>query len=117
VQALFDLADDHVDFARSSKRKGWLTLFRDATLFKVIYAYGLRRREAAMLDVHDFTRNPKALVFGRYGVCHVRWCKASRGYLPHRRAMLPLFESTRPRLSHYVTDVLPRFQLSYSEVL
>jgi integrase/recombinase XerC len=41
VQALFDHADDHVDFARTSKRKGWLTLYRDATLFKVIYAYGL----------------------------------------------------------------------------
>lgn len=36
VQALFDLADDHVDFARLSTRKGWLMLFRDATLFKVM---------------------------------------------------------------------------------
>ena len=36
VQALFDLADDHVDFARLSTRKGWLTLFRDAMLFKVM---------------------------------------------------------------------------------
>src|SRR3546814_21096162 len=59
VQALFDLADDHVDFARSSKRTGWLTTFRAATLFKVIYASGLRRREAAKLDLHAFTRNPK----------------------------------------------------------
>ena len=31
--------------------KGWLSAFRDATLFKVAYAWGLRRREAAMLDV------------------------------------------------------------------
>lgn len=117
VQALFDLADDHVDFARSSKRKGWLTLFRDATLFKVIYAYGLRRREAAMLDVHDFTRNPKALEFGRYGVCNVRWGKASRGSQPRRRAVLTVFEWTRPVLEEYVTDVLPRFELADSAVL
>ena len=117
VQALFDLADDHVDFARSSKRKGWLTLFRDATLFKVIYAYGLRRREAAMLDLHDFTRNPKALEFGRYGVCNVRWGKASRGSQPRRRAVLTVFEWTRPVLDEYVTDVLPRFGLADAAVL
>ncbi|WP_239657365.1 hypothetical protein [Mycobacterium riyadhense] len=38
--------------------QGQLAAFRDATLFKVIYAWGLRRREAAMLDVNDFAVNP-----------------------------------------------------------
>lgn len=117
VQALFDHADDHVDFARTSKRKGWLTLYRDATLFKVIYAYGLRRREAAMLDLHDFTRNPKALEFGRYGVCNVRWGKASRGSQPRRRAVLTVFDWTRPVLEEYVEEVLPRFGLADGAVL
>ena len=55
-------------------------MFRDATLFKMIYAFGLRRREVGMLDVHDFTRNPTATEFGQYGVCNVRWGKASKGY-------------------------------------
>ena len=117
VQALFDHADDHVDFARTSKRKGWLTLFRDATLFKVIYGYGLRRREAAMLDLHDFTRNPKALEFGRYGVCNVRWGKASRGSQPRRRAVLTVFDWTRPVVEEYVEEVLPRFGLADPAVL
>ena len=117
VQALFDHADDHVDFARTSKRKGWLALFRDATLFKVVYAYGLRRREAAMLDLHDFTRNPKGLEFGRYGVCNVRWGKASRGSQPRRRAVLTVFDWTRPVLEEYVEDVLPRFGLAGAAVL
>jgi len=117
VQALFDHADDHVDFARSSKRKGWLTLFRDATLFKVIYAYGLRRREVAMLDLHDFTRNPKALEFARFGVCNVRWGKSSRGSQPRRRAVLTVFDWTRPVLEEYVTDILPRFGLADAAVL
>src|SRR5680860_925679 len=117
VQALFDLADDHVDFARSSKRKGWLTLFPDATLFKVIYAYGLRRREAAMLDLHDFTRNPKALEFGRFGVCNVRWGKSTRGSQPRRRAVLTVFDWTRPVLEEYVEEVLPRFGMADGAVL
>lgn len=66
VQLFFDYADDQADIARSTKRKGWATAFRDSTLFKVTYAFGLRRREVAMLDLHDFTRNPKAPEFGRY---------------------------------------------------
>src|SRR3546814_14692746 len=70
-----------------------------------------------MLDVHDFTRNPKALEFGRYGVCNVRWGKASRGSQPRRRAVLTVFEWTRPVLEEYVTDVLPRFDLADSAVL
>lgn len=45
LQAFFDAADDHVDRASRSRRKGWLASFRDATLFKVIY--GSRRRAVA----------------------------------------------------------------------
>ncbi len=43
---------------RALGRKGWLPAFRDATMFKVAYAYGLRRNETRMLDVADFGRNP-----------------------------------------------------------
>lgn len=60
LQKFFDFADEQVARADRLGRKGSLAAFRDATLFKVIYAYGLRRNEAAMLDVSDFTRNPKA---------------------------------------------------------
>jgi integrase/recombinase XerC len=41
LQAFLDAADDHVERASSSRRKGWLAAFRDATLFKVIYGWGL----------------------------------------------------------------------------
>ena len=54
LQAFFDAADGHVERAAGWRRKGWLAAFRDATLFKVVYGWGLRRREAAMLDVADF---------------------------------------------------------------
>src|SRR3546814_12921211 len=105
------------DCAGWVKRKGWCALFRDARLFKVICAYGPRRREAAMLDLHDFTRNPKALEFGRYGVCNVRWGKASRGSQPRRRAVLTVFDWTRPVVEEYVEEVLPRLGLADPAVL
>jgi integrase len=68
-----------------AKRKGGLAAYRDATLFKVIYAWGLRRREAARLDVADWGGNPAAPEFGRYGMLHVRYGKAVRGQPPRRR--------------------------------
>ena len=52
LQAFFDFADERVAAVRQRGRKGWLAAFRDAALFKVTYAWGLRRREAAMLDEH-----------------------------------------------------------------
>ncbi|WP_313865493.1 hypothetical protein [Mycobacterium sp.] len=41
LQAFFDYADDRVGAAWAAGRKGWLAAFRDATLFKVTYAWGL----------------------------------------------------------------------------
>src|SRR5919108_5880281 len=87
LQTLFDTADDRAEAVARSGRKGALAAFRDATLFKVVYAWGLRRREAAMLDVVDFSANPAAPELGRLGVCHVRFGKAARGSPPKRRAV------------------------------
>ncbi|MGH3717386.1 MAG: hypothetical protein ACRDRI_00805 [Pseudonocardiaceae bacterium] len=41
LQGFFDYADEQVTKARDRGRKGWLPAFRDATLFKVIYGWGL----------------------------------------------------------------------------
>ena len=79
LQALFDTADAAVEEAAGSPRKGWLAAFRDATLIKVTYGWGLRCRETAMLDVGDFGPNPAAAELGGYGICHVRFGKAMRG--------------------------------------
>jgi integrase/recombinase XerC len=87
LQAFFDAADDRVERAAASRRKGWLATFRDATLFKVVYGWGLRRREAAMVDVADFAANPAAPELGRFGMLHVRYGKAMRGSPPRRRAV------------------------------
>jgi integrase/recombinase XerC len=85
IQRFLDYADDQVDRAVRSKRKGALAAYRDATLFKVIYGWGLRRTEAAKLDLVDFGRNASAPQFGRYGTLNVRFGKAKRGQPPRRR--------------------------------
>ena len=69
LQALFDHADEQAVRVRGGRRKGWLPVFRDAVALKVAYGFGLRRTEAAMLDVADFGPNPHAPEFGEYGVC------------------------------------------------
>jgi integrase/recombinase XerC len=79
LQRFFDYCDERVVAAQRRGRKGWLTAFRDAVLFKTIYGWGLRRREAAMLDVADWAPNARAPEFGGYGVLSVRYGKASRG--------------------------------------
>jgi hypothetical protein len=81
-QALFDAADDRVDAIRANSRKGWMPAFRDATMLKVTYGWGLRRQEVVMLEVSDFGPNPHAPEFGAFGVCQVRFGKATNGSSP-----------------------------------
>lgn len=109
LQAFFDAADDRVAQAATLRRKGWLAIFRDATLFKVVYGWGLRRREAAMLDVADFTVNPAARELGRFGVCHVRYGKAMKGSPPRRRAVATVMPWAAEALEQYLEQVRPRY--------
>ena len=109
LQAFFDAADDQVERAAASRRKGWLAAFRDATLFKVVYGWGLRRREAAMLDVADFAANPAAPQLGGLGVCHVRYGKAMRGSPPRRRAVATVMPWAAEALAQYLDEVRPRY--------
>jgi len=107
LQDLFDRADDQVAVARQLGRKGWLPAFRDAVMFKVAYAWGLRRNEVRMLDVVDFGLNPKAAEFGRYGVCYVRHGKAMRGCPPKRRSVLTGWDWAAEVLQEWITEVRP----------
>jgi integrase/recombinase XerC len=54
MQRFLDYADDQVDRAVRAKRKGALAAYRDATLFKVMYGWGLRRTETSKLDLTDW---------------------------------------------------------------
>jgi site-specific recombinase XerD len=109
LQALFDHADEQVARKQAMGRKGWLSAFRDATIIKVAYGFGLRRNETRMLDVVDFGRNPDGSEFGQYGVCYVRHGKAQRGSTPKRRSVLTVHPWTAEVLAQWVEEVRPRF--------
>src|SRR5262249_61514245 len=109
LQRFLDYADDQVDRAAGAKRKGALAAYRDATLFKVIYGWGLRRTEAARLDLADWGRNPAAAEFGRVGTLHVRYGKAVRGQPPRRRNVASVMGWALPALAPYGGNIRPPF--------
>jgi integrase/recombinase XerC len=109
LQAFFDVADGRVEELTGAGHKGWLTAFRDAALFKVIYGWGLRRREAAMLEVGDFTANPAAPELGRLGAVAVRYGKAMRGSPPRRRTVATVMPWAGEALEQYLSEVRPRY--------
>jgi site-specific recombinase XerD len=105
-QSLFDAADDRADTVRRRGVKGWAPAFRDATMLKVAYGWGLRRRELLMLEHCDFGPNPKAAEFGSFGVCHVRFGKAANGSPPRRRGVLTVMDWSAEVIAEWVDEVL-----------
>jgi len=106
----FDHCDARVSDRRARGRKGALAAFRDAALFKTIYAFGLRRQEAARLEVHDFSENAHRPSFGRYGSLSVRYGKASRGSAPKRRNVLTVFDWSVEVIEQYIEEVRPLYK-------
>ncbi len=109
MQRFLDYADEQVDRAVKAKRKGALAAYRDATLFKVMYGWGLRRTETSKLDLTDWGRNPAAPEFGRYGMLNVRYGKAKRGQPPRRRNVASVMGWAVEAVGDYVENVRPRF--------
>ncbi len=109
LQRFLDFADSQVERAVTARRKGALAAYRDATLFKVLYGWGLRRTEASKLDVVDFGRNPAAPEFGDYGMLNVRYGKAKRGQPPRRRNVASVMGWAVEAVVDYVENVRPRF--------
>ena len=109
LQRFLDYADEQVERAVRAKRKGALAAYRDATLFKVIYGWGLRRTETSKLDVVDWGRNPAAAEFGRFGMLHVRYGKAVRGQPPRRRNVASVMAWAVEAVADYVDNIRPRF--------
>ena len=107
LQQLFDFADSRVDEAVRQGRKGALAAYRDATLLKVIYAWGLRCTEACRLDVTDFHRHPHAPELGRYGTLEVRYGKASRGSPPKRRTVHTVMPWAVEAVDDYLVTARP----------
>lgn len=109
IQELFAAAEDLVERSLRSKRKGRLAAIRAAAMLKVVYAFGLRRRECAMLDLPDLSRNPRVPDYGRFGALQVRWGKAARGSAPKRRTVLlvPEMDWVVPVLEHWIDEARP----------
>ncbi|GAA1979216.1 hypothetical protein GCM10009777_10650 [Microbacterium pumilum] len=110
LQRLFDRADEEVETRLRAGRKGAASAYRDATLLKVIYAWGLRAREAIMLDTADYYRNPKLPDFGGFGFLRVRYGKASRGSPPKPRTVATVMPWAVDALADYVERVMPLMQ-------
>jgi site-specific recombinase XerD len=109
MQAFLDYADGQVERAVRARRKGALAAYRDATLFKVMYGWGLRRTETSKLDLADWGRNPAALQFGRYGMLNVRYGKAKRGQPPRRRNVASVMGWAVEAVADYVENIRPEF--------
>ncbi len=112
LQAFFDHCDAGVTRTAKSGRKGWLAAFRDATLFKVAYGWGLRRREASKLDTVDWSANAAAPEFGRYGALSVRFGKAMRGSPPRRRTVLTTMGWAAEAVAEWMADIRPLYRLT-----
>jgi integrase/recombinase XerC len=98
-----------VDRAVAARRKGALAAYRDATLFKVMYGWGLRRTETSKLDVSDFGRNAAAPEFGGFGMLNVRYGKAKKGQPPRRRNVAAVMGWAVEAVTDYVVNVRPKF--------
>jgi integrase/recombinase XerD len=88
LQKVFDDLDDVVDAEHARGSKRWLPALRDSVAFKVCYAFGLRRRELAMLQLTDFGPNPHMPAYGNFGAVRVRWGKGTAGSGPRSRTVL-----------------------------
>lgn len=109
IQHLFDFLDTRVERVKASGRKGAWAALRDSQIVKTIYAYGLRRREACMLDIADLRPNPDMPQWGTYGAVHVRYGKAVRGGVPRRRTVhtVPEFDWVVTGLTQWVEQARP----------
>ncbi|WP_271985136.1 tyrosine-type recombinase/integrase [Pseudoclavibacter terrae] len=119
LELFFAAADERVLAIQRAGRKGALSALRDAVLFKTVYAFGLRRREAAGLDLADVRFSPSAPRFGRCGAVYVRWGKASRGSGPKRRTVLavPEFDWAVEGLRQWIEEDRALYGASRSEAL
>ncbi len=109
MQAFLDYADEQVERAVRARRKGALAAYRDATLFKVMYGWGLRRTETSKLDLADWGRSPAAPEFGRFGMLNVRYGKAKKGQPPRRRNVASVMGWAVEAVADYVENIRPEF--------
>lgn len=109
LQLFFDTADKMARTIQASGRKGALSAYRDAQFFKTVYAYGLRRREAIMLDTTDLHHNPEIPQWENYGQLRIRHGKALKGSPKRQRTVLslPEFDWAIQGLQQWTEEIRP----------
>jgi site-specific recombinase XerD len=111
LDRFFEAADERALSIRALGRKGYLAALRDSAMLKDIYAYGLRRNGARMLDEDDFHFDPELPEFGKFGALHVRYGKSVRGGQPRPYWVHTVIE-IKPYLDavkQYITEVRPHY--------
>ncbi|WP_434181418.1 tyrosine-type recombinase/integrase (plasmid) [Clavibacter michiganensis] len=112
LQLLFDVMDEQAVALQRTGKKGWQAALRDAAMFKICYAFGLRRAELAGLALADIGANPHTPEFGGYGVIYVRHGKGSKGSAHKRRSVLTYFDWSVEVLRTWVDEQRPLFPAS-----
>lgn len=107
LQLFLDRADQEVELRLEQRRKGAALAYRDSTVFKVLYAWGLRANELCHLDTTDLFRLPNRPEFGSIGLVQVRMGKGSHGSGPKRRVVASLHQWAVDALQDYLDEVRP----------
>lgn len=110
LEAFFAACEARIAAAHRRGRKGSLQAWRDQALFKVKFAWGLRRAEVAKLDVCDFRPAAKLPEFRGCGQVHVRYGKSKPGGAPQRRTVLTVFDWAVDVVEQYLVEVRPCFR-------
>ncbi|GAA2412992.1 hypothetical protein GCM10010404_83670 [Nonomuraea africana] len=117
IQRFLDHADGQVDVALRRGHKGALACYRDATVFKVLYAWGLRCSEASALDVTDFHPHEGAPELDRFGSLYVRAGKRAKGLPPRRRTVVSVMPWAVEAVQDYLVHIRPRFRAAHQPAL
>lgn len=105
----FGQFDPEIKRLRAAGHKGALSAARDLALFTTMYGWGLRRREAAMLEVCDWRRQARLPEFGDLAGLSVRWGKALAGQPPRRRMVVSVWPWAVTTVRYYLQNVRPLF--------
>jgi integrase len=111
VRVFFGQMDPEIARLRAAGHKGALTAARDLAMFTTMYAWGLRRRETARLETHDWRRQAKLPEFGDFAGLAVRWGKALPGQPPRRRMVISVWPWAVATVRYYVQHIRPLFYL------
>ncbi|MFD7912311.1 tyrosine-type recombinase/integrase [Streptomyces sp. NPDC059752] len=110
VKLFFGQMDPEIKRLRTIGHKGALAAARDLAMFTTMYGWGLRRRETARLETHDWRRQAKLPEFGDYAGLAVRWGKAAGpGQPPKRRTVISVWPWAVQTVRLYMEHVRPLF--------